>query len=111
MRAEPALRPSLTPDTHYLQHAASVASVLAASVLAAASQDYTCKGQQTCMLLSSTSPSPRPKQCGRCPAPNCPEQDLLPLPPAVQAAVNLLGSVLDTPEFFWSAPDQLQVRV
>jgi hypothetical protein len=27
----------------------------------------------------------------------------------VQAAVNLLGSVLDTPEFFWSAPDQLQV--
>lgn len=26
-----------------------------------------------------------------------------------QAAVNLLGSVLDTPEFFWSAPDQLQV--
>lgn len=28
---------------------------------------------------------------------------------APQAAVNLLGSVLDTPEFFWSAPDQLQV--
>jgi hypothetical protein len=28
----------------------------------------------------------------------------------VQAAVNLLGSVLDTPEFFWSAPDQLQVK-
>lgn len=25
-----------------------------------------------------------------------------------RAAVNLLGSVLDTPEFFWSAPDQLQ---
>uniref|UniRef100_A0A383V7N6 DUF155 domain-containing protein n=1 Tax=Tetradesmus obliquus TaxID=3088 RepID=A0A383V7N6_TETOB len=26
-----------------------------------------------------------------------------------RSAVNLLSSVLDTPEFFWSAPDQLQV--
>jgi hypothetical protein len=26
-----------------------------------------------------------------------------------RSAVNLLSSVLDTPEFFWSAPDHLQV--
>lgn len=26
-----------------------------------------------------------------------------------RAAVNLLSTVLDTPEFFWSAPDHLQV--
>lgn len=26
-----------------------------------------------------------------------------------RAAVNLLSTVLDTPEFFWSAPDSLQV--
>jgi hypothetical protein len=41
---------------------------------------------------------------------------LLPLllPPAQvflqRSAVNLLGVVLDVPEFFWSAPDHLQVR-
>lgn len=28
-----------------------------------------------------------------------------------RSAVNLLSSVLDTPEFFWSAPDQLQVSI
>jgi hypothetical protein len=28
-----------------------------------------------------------------------------------RSAVNLLSSVLDTPEFFWSAPDHLQVRL
>jgi hypothetical protein len=28
-----------------------------------------------------------------------------------RSAVNLLGVVLDVPEFFWSAPDHLQVRV
>lgn len=27
-----------------------------------------------------------------------------------RSAVNLLGVVLDVPEFFWSAPDHLQVR-
>jgi uncharacterized Rmd1/YagE family protein len=26
-----------------------------------------------------------------------------------RSAVNLLGVVLDVPEFFWSAPDHLQV--
>lgn len=28
-----------------------------------------------------------------------------------RSAVNLLSSVLDTPEFFWSAPDAMQVSV
>ena len=28
-----------------------------------------------------------------------------------KSAVNLLGSVLGTPEFFWHAPDSFQVRV
>lgn len=28
--------------------------------------------------------------------------------PALQSAVNLLSSVLDTPEFFWRAPDSYQ---
>jgi len=28
-----------------------------------------------------------------------------------KAAVNLLSTVLDTPEFFWSAPDSMQVRL
>lgn len=28
-----------------------------------------------------------------------------------RSAVNLLGVVLDVPEFFWSAPDHLQVCV
>ena len=27
-----------------------------------------------------------------------------------KSAVNLLSTVLDTPEFFWSAPDSMQVR-
>jgi hypothetical protein len=27
-----------------------------------------------------------------------------------RSAVNLLGVVLDVPEFFWSSPDHLQVR-
>lgn len=27
-----------------------------------------------------------------------------------KSAVNLLNPVLDTPEFFWTAPDRLQVR-
>ena len=28
-----------------------------------------------------------------------------------KSAVNLLSTVLDTPEFFWSAPDNMQVLV
>jgi hypothetical protein len=36
---------------------------------------------------------------------------LLPMQVFLQrSAVNLLGVVLDTPDFFWSAPDHLQVR-
>jgi uncharacterized Rmd1/YagE family protein len=28
-----------------------------------------------------------------------------------KSAVNLLSTVLDTPEFFWSAPDNMQARI
>ena len=28
-----------------------------------------------------------------------------------KSAVNLLSTVLDTPEFFWSAPDNMQVQI
>jgi uncharacterized Rmd1/YagE family protein len=37
-----------------------------------------------------------------------PALPVLPLPIALQSAVNLLSSVLDTPEFFWRAPDSYQ---
>lgn len=43
-------------------------------------------------------------------AQSCPLLLLLLLQVFLQrAAVNLLGSVMDTPDYFWSAPDYLQV--
>ena len=64
-------------------------------------------------------PSPRAPSVGTyilntpCPPPNPPSPPL-PLPPPqvflLKAAVNLTATMLDTPEFFWRAPDNLQVR-